>query len=107
MARKGSLRKSPFQKSKKSAIRSDSWPLVQSTRHCRSGMLSIWAMSSLVPGVVVFAQFSSDSGRSKLATVQSTSTNRFVIVTTVSVIFFPQRPLLKLDGRAYIPAVLE
>ena len=61
----------------------------------------------LVPGVVVFAQFSSDSGRSKLATVQSTSTNRFVIVTTVSVIFFPQRPLLKLDGRAYIPAVLE
>lgn len=47
------------------------------------------------------------SERCKRAMARSRWTNPFVIVAPVSVIFFPQRPLLKLDGRAYSPLVLE
>jgi hypothetical protein len=70
-------------------------------------MPNTWREWSLVLNVAAVAKSSGVSERSKRAMARSGWTNPFVTVTPVSVIFFPQRLLLKLDGRAYSPLVLE
>jgi hypothetical protein len=70
-------------------------------------MPSTWREWSLVLSVAAVAKSSGVSEHFKRATARSRWTNPFVTVAPVSEIFFPQPPLLKLDGRAYSPLVLE
>src|SRR5262249_22261984 len=63
--------------------------------------------SSLVPPVAGCAPPGGKPGRSRSAAGDSSRASRFVTVPTAVGTFSPQRPVLRLDGYGYSPAVLQ
>lgn len=76
-------------------------------KHSSNNKRPPWVSSSPVPTVADFVPSALISVRSTLRACNYSNANRSATAPTVVGIFFPQRPLLRLDGHGYSPALLQ
>ena len=81
--------------------------LIRSIPQSKSSTRNIFRNRSLVRNAESFVNRSRNNGLFKPSTERQRSPNRVATATLASVLFFPQRPVLQLNGRAYSPCVVE